>query len=103
MWRFLTVMAAAALTFAATGAAEAGIFGKAAAVISGEVIALILSAAIVLAAGAAGAVFLRVARTFRETGEFLTILGEALDDRRISREELSGIVKEGKDIFAVWK
>lgn len=86
-----------------TAAAEAGVLGKLGSSISYEVIALVISAIIALAAGAAGIVFVRVARTFRETGEFLTALGCALDDRRITREELAGIVREGKDIFGVWK
>jgi hypothetical protein len=47
--------------------------------------------------------FVRVARTFREAGEFLTTLGCALEDRRISREELAAIIREGRDIFVVWK
>ncbi|MHB9030986.1 MAG: hypothetical protein ACYC9O_19625 [Candidatus Latescibacterota bacterium] len=92
---------AAALFSAA--AAEAGILGKLTSSLSFEVIALVISALLALAAGALGIVFVRVARTFRETGEFLTALGCALDDRRITREELAGIVKEGKDIFGIWR
>ncbi|MEQ8176492.1 MAG: hypothetical protein ABRQ26_15685, partial [Syntrophomonadaceae bacterium] len=77
--------------------------GKVTTAISGEVVALVLSAGVAILAGALGMVFVRVARTFRETGEFLTALGCALDDRRITRDELAGIIREGKDIFAVWK
>ena len=65
--------------------------------------ALLVSAAIAALAGVFGVMFVRVAKTFREAGEFLTALGCALDDRSISREELAGIIRAGKDVFAVWK
>ncbi len=93
----------AAFAVLSIASAEAGIMGKAAAAVTGEVVALAVSAVVALLAGALGLVFVRVARTFREAGEFLTVLGCALDDRRITREELVSIVKEGRDIFAVWK
>ncbi len=96
------VSAAAAVAVCGATAAEAGVLNKIGAAVSGEVIALVISAAVALAAGAAGTLFVRVTRTFRETGEFLTALGSALEDTRITREELAKIVKEGKDIFAVW-
>lgn len=34
--------------------------------------------------------------------KLLLTLGTALEDKRITRQELGSIVKEGKDIFAVW-
>jgi hypothetical protein len=83
--------------------AEAGVIGKLAGAVSGEVVAFVVSAAAALAAGMLGVAFMRVARTFREAGEFLTTLGNALEDRRITREELAAIIHEGKDVFTVWK
>jgi hypothetical protein len=91
------------LLLLAAQAQAAGIVGKITGMISGEVIALVFSAILAIGAGFLGVVFNRVARTFKEAGEFLTVLGDALEDRRITREELAGIVKEGKDIFTVWK
>ena len=41
--------------------------------------------------------------TMKEAGEFLRVLGFALEDNRITREELASIVKEGRDIFAAWR
>ena len=100
----MTVWAAAMIMLAAS--AEAGISavaGKAASYLTGEVIALLASAVLAALAGAMGILFVRVARTFREAGEFLTALGCALDDRRITREELAGIIRAGKEVFAVWR
>lgn len=103
--RVWITMVAAIMAFGAA-AAEAGISGiagKAASFLTGEVTALLVSAVVAVLAGALGMLFVRVARTFREAGEFLTALGCALDDRRITREELAGIVRAGKEVFAVWK
>lgn len=97
------LMIAAALAVGTAGIAEAGVFGKVASALSGEVVALVLSAALAFAAGAAGAMFTRIAKTFRETGEFLSVLGCALDDHRVTREELAAIVGQAKDVFAAWK
>ena len=33
----------------------------------------------------------------------MTTLGEALEDHRLSREELGSIIKDGREIFEVWK
>ena len=91
---------------AALGAAPAfceGIAGRIAGLVTGEVLSLALSAAAVVIAGASGILFARTARTFRETGEFLTTLGTAIEDRRITRDELAAIVREAKDIFRIWK
>ncbi len=81
----------------------AGIAGRVANMVTGEVLSLVLSAAAVVIAGAFGLLFTRVARTFRETGEFLSLLGSAIEDRRITRDELAAIVREAKDIFRIWK
>ena len=87
----------------AASAAEAGVIGKLAGAVSGEVVALAVSAAVALVAGLFGVLFVRVARTFRAAGEFLTTLGSALEDRRITHDELAAIIREGRDVFAVWK
>ncbi len=100
----MAAMAAGLGVLAATAEAGiSGIAGKAVSFLTGEVVALLVSAAVAVMAGAFGVMFVRVARTFREAGEFLTVLGCALDDRRITREELAGIVREGKEVFSVWK
>jgi Mg2+/Co2+ transporter CorB len=102
--RLIKIIGGGALCLLVTALpAEAGVVGKMAAVFSGDVIALIVSAVAALLAGVFGIMFVRVARTFREAGEFLTTLGCALEDRRISREELAAIIREGRDIFVVWK
>ena len=82
---------------------HAGVFGKAGAWITGEVAALIASGIMVLLAGVFGVLFRKVTRTFKETGEFLTTLGTALEDQRLSREELAAVIKEGGDIFKLWR
>lgn len=97
------VAAVMVLTGAGAAAAEAGIMGKVSSVLSGEVLALIASTVVALLSGAFGLVFVRVSRTFSEAGEFLTALGTALDDRRITREELAAIIREGREVFTVWK
>ena len=98
----LSVSTILILSFAGHAHAAA-ILGKITSALWGEVIPLLLSAALAIAAGIAGILFARVARTLRETGEFLATLGIALEDKKISRDELASIVKEAKDIFLAWK
>ena len=86
-----------------SGFAHAGILGKVKMWLTGEVIALIASTVLVLVGGALGLVFRKIARTFKEAGEFLSTLGEAIEDHRITRDELACIVKEGRDVFNVWR
>lgn len=70
---------------------------------SGELLALLATAGVALLASVAGVQFAKVQKTFAEFGEFMTTLSNALDDRKITNDELRAIVKEGKDIFAVWR
>ena len=91
------------ILFFAVHAEASTILGKITSALSGEVFSLILSAALAIGAGIAGVLFTKIAGTLRETGEFLAALGLALEDRRITREELATIVKEAKDIFQTWK
>jgi len=84
-------------------AAHAGGFDKVKGWMTLEVAALALSAVLTVMGGALGIVFRRISLTFKEAGEFMTELGTALEDSRLTREELSAIIREGRDIFAVWK
>lgn len=91
------------ITFLLTTTAFAGIFDSVKSWVSGEVIAVILSAIVVFVAGMFGVLYKKVVATSKEAGEFLVALGTALEDKKITREEIGHVVKEGKDIFAVWR
>jgi len=93
----------AALAVFAPCEARAWMLGGVGEWLTGEVAALLLSALAAVAGGAAGLVFVRVSRTFKEAGEFMTALGEALEDKRITRDELARMIKEGREIFEVWR
>ncbi len=84
-------------------ATHAGSFGTLKSWMSLEVAALVLSAVLTVIGGALGIMFRRISGTFKEAGEFMTELGMALEDKRLTREELAAIIREGHDIFAVWK
>jgi len=81
---------------------EAGIFGTVKNWLSTEVIAMIITVIVGIIAGALGALSGKLKKTFVEAGQFMTVLGAALEDNKISREELGHIVKEGKDVFRIW-
>ena len=83
--------------------AHAGILGKAKALVTAEAAALALSTLLAVFGGFLGLTFLKISRTFKETGEFMAVLGDALEDKRLTREELSRIVKEGGDVFMIWR
>ncbi len=85
-----------------SGSAHAGLLGKARSWITGEVMAFFLSGIIAVLGGMFGMMFRKVTRTFKEVGEFMAAVGNALEDQKLTREELTAIIKEGKDIFEVW-
>jgi Mg2+/Co2+ transporter CorB len=104
MLKMTTLPVSAILLLFFVAQAEAvEILGKITSALSGEVVSLALSVVLAIGAGILGVLFTRVSRTLKEAGDFLTVLGNALEDKRITREELAGIVKEGRDIFEVWK
>lgn len=93
----------AAITAGCAAPAYAGVFSTVTTWFTAETAAMIASAAAVLVSGILGLVYTRAVRTFRETGEFLTALGMALEDNRLTRDELAQIIREGRDIFSVWR
>ncbi len=97
------IFPAVVFLFAAAESYASEIIGKITSVLSGEVVSLALSVVLAIGGGLLGIMFTRISRTLREAGDFLSVLGNALEDQRITREELAGIVKEGKEIFGVWK
>lgn len=58
---------------------------------------------LVIVASGVGIVYKRVTTTLIEAGEFLTVLGNALADNKITREELKDIIKEGREVFNPWR
>lgn len=83
--------------------AYAGVLGDIKGWISGELVALLATAGLAIMATVNKVLFSKVKRTFKEAGEFLDVVSKALEDNKISREELTEIVKSGKKILAVWE
>lgn len=98
-----TVIPAILVALFAAAPAYAGVFGSVKGWFTGEIAAIVISAVIAIIGGTAGLLYGKVTRTFREAGEFLTTLGEALEDRRVTRDELAAIIRSGKEVFAVWR
>ena len=98
LYSFLIIAAIVLLA----GNAEAGVLGRVRSWIGAEAGALAFSTVLAAAADAMGIMFRRVSQTLREAGEFLSTLGAAIEDRKLTREELVNIIREGRDIFAVW-
>lgn len=99
LWLFILLIS---VVFSTVSPVYAGIFDSVKSWVSWEVIAVILSAIVVFVAGMFGVLYKKVVATFKEAGEFMTALGTALEDKKITREEIGNVVKEGKDIFTVW-
>lgn len=99
---FTLLVLSVCITVLFAGYAHAGMLGNVKSWLTGEVLALFASGILTLLCGVLGIMFKKIIRTFKETGEFLTTLGTALDDQRLNREELAEIIKEGRDIFEVW-
>jgi hypothetical protein len=70
--------------------------------ITGEVLAGIVTLILSIVLGKIGWAQQKMKRTLKELGEFFDTLSKALEDDKIDRHELANIIKEGKDILAVW-
>ncbi len=83
--------------------AEAGVFQTVKEWFTWQAIAYILTG--ILAIGAVGGSiwYRRINAMIRETGQFLTVLSNALDDKQITKDELKNIMAEGKDIISAWR
>jgi len=85
------------------GVAYAGVWDSVKGWVSGELLALLATAGLAIFAAVNKVFYNKLVKTFGEIGEFLDKLSEALEDNKVSKEELSVLVKEFRDIFAVWK
>ncbi len=83
--------------------AHAGIPGKAKALVTAETAALALSALLAVSGGFLGLTFRKIFRTLKEAGEFMAVLGDALEDKQLTREELARIIKKGGEVFMIWR
>ena len=83
--------------------ANAGVLDIIKGVFTNNVLAYVIT--IVLGFGVIGGSvwFIKTVKALKEVGEFLTVLGIAAEDKKITKEELVSIIKEGKDIINVWK
>ena len=103
MKRFLAVAACTALLAIPAATAHAGVLSGVRGWLTAETLALALTAALTILGGLFGAAFGKVRRTFTELGEFLTALGEAVQDSRITRDELAILISEGRDVVNTWR
>lgn len=99
-----TIIIALLITIALIAAvpAYAGTWDNVKGWVTGQAIALILSG--VLAVGVIGEslVLAKVIKTLKEGGQFMTVVADALEDKKISKSELDAIKAEGVDVFNVW-
>jgi len=103
MKRNIVLIMIVTLLLAMSSVAHAGIFGTVKGWIASEVFALALTVIVLGLSTAFGVMFGKVSKTLTEAGEFMTVLGTALADSRLSKDELKSIVKEGKDVFSLWR
>ncbi len=71
--------------------------------LSGNVIAYILTGILAIGAIGGSLMFSRIVTTLQELGEFLTALGLALSDRKITKEELTTLLAQGKEVANIWR
>jgi len=82
--------------------AEASVFSKIKGFLTWELISYIATAVLALVAGG-GIIYTKAAKTIEEVGEFLDTLGAAVEDKKITKDELVAIIKEGKEVLSIWK
>ena len=85
-----------------TGTAEAGVWGNIKGFFSDQVWAALATGIVFIFATFFGVIFNRSTTTLKETAEFMNVLAAAIEDKKVSREELAAIAKKGKDVVNVW-
>ena len=53
--------------------------------------------------GAVGIVVLKIKDVTKELGELFVVVADALEDGKLTKEELQSIIKEAKDVLEVFK
>jgi hypothetical protein len=81
----------------------AGVFGTIKEWAGGGIFVIVLSAVLAILAAVAKTKFDKVTKTLQEAGEFLAVLGVAIEDKKLTRDELAAIVKQGKDVLDPWR
>lgn len=66
-------------------------------------IAAILSLALGWVYNKLGVRYDLIAKTLEEGAQFFGVLGAAAADHKITKEELASIIKEGQDVFSLYK
>jgi len=90
------------MTVMFAGIAEAGAWDKIKGMLSMQFWAY-AATGLVFIFGTFGAVlFSKTTTTMKESAEFLNVLAAAIEDKKVSKEELLSIVKEGKDVINVF-
>jgi hypothetical protein len=104
MKRITLIIAVMLLTIGAFAVtANAGVWETVKGWVGWQAVAYVLTAVLSLAAVGGSVLFIRIIQTLKEGGEFISVLAKALEDRKTTQEELKAIVKEGRDVFDVWK
>lgn len=103
MKRFISIIIIALFILAVSVPAYAGVFGKIGGWLKGEALLYALAFALTAFAAASGVLFVKIVSTLKEGGEFLTVLGNAIEDKKITKDELHAIVKEARDVFNPWR
>ncbi len=47
--------------------------------------------------------FVRILQTIKEAGEFMVYLADALNDKKLTPEEMKKIMADARDVFSIWK
>jgi len=97
---FITFFACSIILCA--GVCYAGVLDTVKNWMSGNVIAYILTGILSLSIIAGSLLFSKIIKTLQEAGEFMTVLGTALADRKVNADEIKSILKEAKDVFSIW-
>lgn len=83
--------------------ASASIFSTVKAWMGGEVLATIATVVTLLFSSIFGILFVKVANTMAEAGEFLVALGNALSDKKITSDELKDIIFHARLVMNIWQ
>lgn len=93
----------ALMVIVAAVAASAGVLSDAGEWFTWQAVAYILTGVLSIGGIGGSVVYRRIVATLNETGQFLTVLGTALADNQVSKEEIQKILAEGKDVLDIWR
>lgn len=104
MRKYIGVMIVLVAMFGVVGVADAGVFDSIkTAVLNLISVETIINIVLGIAALVGGGLFAKAKTTLKETGNFIDAVSTAVDDNKVTNEEVKAILMKKDDVISIWK